>query len=60
MQFYKGSLEPTHALEWKKLPQWEACILQPKSSPCLPQLEKAYEQQQRPNAAENKNKSINK
>ena len=30
------------------------------SSSCLPQLEKAHEQQQRPNTAKNKNKLINK
>ena len=34
--------------------QWEACVLQQKSSPCSPQLEKACAKQCRPGAAINK------
>ena len=37
-----------HALQQEKLPQWEAQALQLESSPCFPQLEKAFVQQRRP------------
>ena len=42
------------ALQQEKPPQWEAHCTTTKSSPHLPQLEKARAQQRRPNAAKNK------
>ena len=36
--------------------QWEACITQMKSSLCSLQLEKDFQQQQRPRVAKNKHK----
>ena len=44
-----------HARQQEKPPQWEARTLK-ETSPRVPQLEKARVQQQRPNAAKNKNK----
>ena len=43
-----------HAPQQEKPPQWEAPLTAMKSSPRLPQLEKARAQQRRPNAAKKK------
>ena len=43
-----------HALQQEKPPQWEAGALQQRVGPRSLQLEKAYAQQRRPNAAKNK------
>ena len=42
------------APQQEKPQQWEACALQLESSPCLPSLEEANEQQCRPSAVKNK------
>ena len=41
------------APQQERPPQWEACAPRLESSPCLPQLEKAHMQQQRPSTAKN-------
>ena len=43
-----------HVSQQEKPPQQETCSPQLESSPCFPQLEKAYLQQPRPSTAENK------
>ena len=43
-----------HALQQKKLLQWEACAPKLENRPCFLQLEKAHIQQQRPSATKNK------
>ena len=42
-----------HAPQWQKPLQWEAHVLQPESSPFLPQREKLLVQQRRPSGVNN-------
>ena len=45
------------ALQQEKAPQWETCLSQLESSPCLLQLEKSPHSRQRPSTSKLKNKS---
>ena len=54
LQLLKPASYIPPALQPEKPPQWEAHTPQPRSSPRLPQLEKACAQQQRPSPAKNK------
>ena len=47
-QLLKPTHPRAHALQQEKPPQWEAHIQQLETNPCLPQIEKAHVQQQRP------------
>ena len=63
--YWACTLEPVSGNYWahaprarapqqEKPPQWEACAPQQRVAPARRQLEKAHEQQQRPNTAINK------
>ena len=52
-QLLKPVLPRARALQWERLPRWDACKLQLESSLHSPQLEKACAQQQSPSTAKN-------
>ena len=57
-QLLKSACPRAPALQQEKPLQWEACAPQLESSPCLPQLEKTWEQQWSPSAATKKKKDV--